>query len=359
MANPVEQTQSTALLMYHPQAQVESRSQASQQMHELFLNKSFDAQIADYRHFHRHWMGDVIVLAGTSTAGKSSIIQALRQLEPNRIEDGGDLRVSIAILEALRKSHPDQVATLENVMEPLDIPKAMEGNRTWKPHVSEEEKLASEEVIKQLKKFLDDLPQAEFEAMIENLEPRMFDEAFEHSRRGQSVIFDVLNIDAFAQHRIMRGFDGPLRAVLTYCPFHTLESRMNKRNREARESGNLDNLREGAFPFMQYSEIYSRKRPCQRTLEVITRQQAIQTFDENWDRGIAAARAKDIPLPPEGQILIDKADRRQGMLEKLGFEDGVDSVEIAPLNQQYYHSMIDSSRVTAEQSAAFLHRGRG
>ena len=45
------------------------------------MNDSFKAQLLDYKNFHQYGMGDIVVLVGTSTAGKTSIIKALKQLE--------------------------------------------------------------------------------------------------------------------------------------------------------------------------------------------------------------------------------------------------------------------------------------
>lgn len=345
---------SSALVVYEPHTQ--SPEIYRQGMYDLFMEKSFRVQIADYRHFHRNWMGDIIALAGTSTAGKSSIIKELRQLETDRIEDGLDLKMDVELLKCLKKHCPDEVGQLENLMQPLDIPNAVwTKERAWKPSVSEAEKLAAEGVIKRLKKSMDELPREEMDAIFKRLEPQMFDEAFERSRRGESVIFDVLEVEAFVHHATMRNFDGPLKVVLIYCPFHILASRMEKRNREAQESGNLSNQRIGVFPFLQFSNIYSRKKTGQRTLEVITRNQAIKAFDENFDKGTIAARLRGDPLPSEEKLLIEKENTRRIFLKKLGFDEGIDRIEIAPHHEQHYHFILDSSRFTPEESAKFLH----
>lgn len=46
------------------------------QIHNI-MNRSLKAQVYDYKYFYQYAMGDIVVLLGTSTAGKTSIIKAL------------------------------------------------------------------------------------------------------------------------------------------------------------------------------------------------------------------------------------------------------------------------------------------
>jgi ABC-type phosphate/phosphonate transport system ATPase subunit len=73
-------------------SQVNARQEA--RMQEI-MARSLKAHFADFNAFHSFGKGDIVVLVGTSTAGKSSIIRALKELEPDRLEDGGDIRVSV------------------------------------------------------------------------------------------------------------------------------------------------------------------------------------------------------------------------------------------------------------------------
>ena len=361
MASSVSNTQSTALTVYEPPVSPKSYLRRA---YDLFMERSFKGQIADYRHFHRNWMGDVVVLVGTSTAGKTSIIKALRQLEPDRAEDGIDLRCDVELLRCLRKHAPDDVDALEHFMNSSDIIKAVFGEeRPYKASTSEAQKIEAEQVIQKLKKTVEALPKEELDAVFKSAEPKMFDEAFEYSRQGRSMICDALDVDVLARYVRMRNFDGPMRVVLTYCPFHRLSSRMEQRNKEAQASGNLSNQRIGEFPFLQFSDLYSKKEVGQTTLEVITRQQAITTFDKHFDQGTADKirdhQAHNLPIPSAEEILMEKESTRQRFLENLGFEDGIDSVEIAPRNEHQYHFIIDSSRFAPIASAKFLHEESG
>ena len=327
--------------------------QPSQSAQNFLLERSFKAQFADASHFHRNWMGDIIVLVGTSTAGKSSLIQALRRIEPERIEDGGDLKTEVILFQYLKKQYPVEVAVMQKVMRPLDIPRAiLAGERPWQMMPLTPEQAQAEEVIQGMGKVEDSLP---LDELFQNTEPLMIDDAFERSRRGESVIFDVLKVATIANRVLMRKFDGPIRKVLVYCPFSLLSSRMTERNRAAAESGQLSNQRRGAFPFRQFADIYTRKQPEQSPLETITRAQAIKTFTENLDQEILVFREKGFPLPSEEQLQIDKSNMTQEFLKRLGFTDDVDEIEIAPRDPEAYDLIINSGQVTATEAAHILH----
>ena len=326
------------------------------------MDDSFKAQFRDYNHFHQYGMGDIIVLVGTSTAGKTSIIQAIKRLESDRLEDGGDLRCLAIDLKVMTKYNPNEIEILSKLMKtPLDIPKAVGSKeRSWKPGITSQEKIEAEEAIQRIKKTGDAFSSKEKEDIdgsFRNMELEMFDDAFEHSRRGGNIIFDVLNIDVLARHLLTRNFNGPIRAVLTYCPFHVLSSRMEKRNKEAVESGDLSNQRIGEFPLMQFSEIYTQKEKGQVTFERLTRKQVTKAFDENFDKGIEAARIEGRKLPSTEQLVIDKKKLRDDFLANLGFKEGVDVVEVAPKNQQFYKLFINSSKLLPAESATIIHSG--
>lgn len=326
---------------------------------QSIINSSFMAQLSDYNYFHQYRkMGDIVVLVGTSTAGKSSIIKALKQLESDRLEDGVDLRCYALDLKKLKKYCPNEIEVLENLMRAsLDIPKAVfASERFWKTGISPQEIMEGEKAIQSaiqlLKKTRDSFSPKELEewrAFYRNMEINMFDDAFEYSRCGVNIIFDVLNIDILARHILARNFNGPIRAVLTYCPFHVLSSRMEKRNKEAVKSGELSNRRIGEFPLMQFGNIYTRKEEGQRAFERLSREQVTKAFDENFDKGI---REHESSSPAR---LMAKESLRADLLRNLGFTEGVDVVDIVPKNRSFYHLILNSSQLLPEESANIIH----
>lgn len=322
------------------------------------LDDSFKTQFRDYTHFHHYGMGDIVVLVGTSTAGKTSIIQALKQLESDRLEDGVDLRDSAINLMLIAKYNPTELEILLRAMKtPLDVSKASFSlERQWKLGVSENEKLEAEEALLRMTKTGESFSAEEKKAIsrfFENRELQMLDDAFEHSRKGRNVILDMLQIDILAKHVLMRNFDGPLRIVLTYCPFHVLSSRMEQRNKEAIESGALSNQRIGAFPLQQFSEIYTQKENRQVGFERLTRSQVTHAFNENFDKGIEANRE----TAQANELSLEKEKSLASFLANLGFKEGIEEVEVAPRMQQFYHLFINSNELHPTASAKIIHDG--
>lgn len=343
------------------QSQLHAREDLKARM-QMAMEDSFKAQFRDYHHFHQYGMGDVVVLVGTSTAGKTSIIKALQQLESTRVEDGVDLRCNLTFLNLMNKFHPHEIEILSRLMKNrLDIAKVIGSKeRSWKTDITSLEEREGEEAIQRIKETADAFfskGKEEIDRVFQNIELEMFDDAFEHSRRGGNIIFDVLMIDALSKHLLTRQFNGPIRIALTYCPFYLLSSRMEKRNKEAVESGEFSNQRIGEFPLMQFSEIYTRKEKRQVAFERLSREQVTQAFDENFDKGVEADRKRKHQLPPEKQIALDKKRLRAEFLTNLGFKEGVDVVEVAPRNQQLYDLFINSSQFSPSQSAKLIHNG--
>lgn len=357
MAASISHSSSNALVLRDPKNQpiAKARDSLEKRLNSL-MQSSFQAQFADHQHFNQSGMGNIIVLVGTSTAGKTSIIKALKKFDPARVEDGGDIRANKLELKIIKQYCPEDYAILKKALKKsLDIPNAVHSKeRSWKPGVSAAEILKAEEAIERIRKNLDT---PEMQKPFENMEQEMFDHAFDYCRRGGKIVFDVLNIDALAGHILMRNFKGPMTIVLTFCPLKELSSRMEKRNAEAEASGELGNQRVGAFPLEQFSELFTQKVQGQPVLERISKAQAIKAYDENFEKGIKAARHNGRQLPPVEQIAIDKKRFIKIFLEKLGFKGDADVVEVSPRQQELYNLFIDTSKLKPEVSAKLILHG--
>lgn len=317
------------------------------------MESSLKGQFQDYRYFNTRWKGEVIILVGTSTAGKSSLIQALKKLDPGLLEDGGDLRFDTTFWKIAQKFSPDEIEILLKVLRnPLDIAKAMfSKERSWKAGVSVQEQEAAEEAIKRVHKNMESLSaqqKEKLEAPFKTLELEMIADAYAHAGRGGRVIFDVLRIDNFFTDKIFSSFNGPMNVVLAFCPFHILSPRMEKRSREAAESGEFSNERVGEFPLMQFSELYGPAKDGEASIERLTREQVVKSFDENFDKG-QKARPDEKVSPAE--VLKIKERNRAALLKNLGFKSGVDAVEIAPKHRWVYTQILDMSKRPPDELA--------
>lgn len=115
---------------------------------------SLQIQFQDHHYFQQYGMGDIVVLVGSSTAGKTSIIKALLQLEPNRHEDGIDLKFASLFVNNIRNYCANEISTLENAMKrTTGISSAIfSPERGWKEGITSQEKEKAEQAIATIKK---------------------------------------------------------------------------------------------------------------------------------------------------------------------------------------------------------------
>lgn len=326
------------------------------------FDSSISRESKEYHHFGKYSLGDIVVLVGTSTSGKSSIIQALKALEPERLEDGFDLRYFNKHLDSFKKYCLRDVEIVGRVLKDLvDIPKAvLYGERNWKVGILPFDKIQAEKAIARIKNKIDSLPGEEKAAVqhsFKHMEKEMFEGVLERSYRGGSSVFDVTDAEPFIEHAKQRKYNAAIRIMLIYCPFVALSSRMDDRNAKAFISGDFSNQRVGTFPLEQFSTLYGKKTKRQKTLEVIDRSWAKRVFHTKYDEELEQAKKDGESHLPEDLQREDKKKLTKIFLKNLGFEKGEYTVEVAPKNPHLYTSVIDSFELEPRESAEIIHRG--
>lgn len=347
---------------------------AYQSQKSFFIQKiayeSLRAQFKDYSHFSQYGMGDVVLLFGNSSAGKASIIKALKELEPDRKGDSLNLRIVAISWTFMAEKFPDEVNLVEKmIVAPSDFTNFFyplsEKKIILKKGFSPQEIFEAEKAMERMREFFEKLlrssnseEEADCDRNFENFQFEAIDDAFESSRKGKDVICDVtLKIDALAKHLLMRNFKGPLRVVLTYCPFRILSLRMEQRNKEAWASGDFVDLRAGESTLMEFSEIYTQRQKRQMIFERLTRNQVVEAFNENFDKDVEHNRRCNLLKLDPREVSVKRNQLRAIFLKNLGFKENVDVVEVAPRNQHLFHSFIDTSRLRPEESARMIHKG--
>lgn len=195
----------------------------------------------------QHEWGDVIVLIGTSSAGKSSIISEVMQQKPGTIEHGVDLDCVNIPMAFLHENHPEEMEYFQRVIEPTEMEVNYPGyiidyitskEPTFKSDVSLEDKNAYGEIFKKVNEsLLTEIPG-------DKLIPLMLDQVVTHSKQAKQVIFDTILINEVAQHILLNKHPS-ITYVLVYVPFQSLAERVVRRNDEAVREGDLNNLNFG------------------------------------------------------------------------------------------------------------------
>ena len=361
---------STALVVYNPQAHPLAKAKAHmQEMQDLFMEKSFKTQIADYQHFHRSWNGNVVVLAGGSSAGKSTIINALKSLDRGMVEEGSDLTGANFIYEFMDKNHQQFGVTREDWehLHSVLVPRkdhwhiheavmkeigATADAFDFKPGISIEDQARAIKTAAALHGPVCECA----ERTGKMIDIVVMDKILEHAKSGKNAVFDLLDIDKVAAHPISQHAN--ITSVLVYCPFGKLTERLAERNRKAL-AGEIDlsGLRAGVFPLLQYSELVRPRLASDREEDVIdkvTKKAVEDDFEANFDAGIEAMKRTPEGLADlsrmgkeVGGLEAKKAREKQALLTAFGFTESDDpSRSIELVARKEYDLRIDTSDPT-------------
>ncbi|MBP9778001.1 MAG: hypothetical protein KBD25_02335 [Rickettsiaceae bacterium] len=190
-----------------------------------------------------------------------------------------------------------------------------------------------------------------------HLETNMFDRAIENSRKGIPTILDIVPmggnfVDKFEKHLAKRNFSCPIIVALAHCSIGELTDRMDERNRLARlskvEGGREDprDVREGFFPYMQYVEIFEASSAKGARVVGSVRREDITRAAEKFG---TAPEPGDMPIRPKGE------KEALELMKKLGFPEDAESTKLVA---KYYHDKIynTEARESTREIAADLCR---
>jgi hypothetical protein len=316
--------------------------------------------------------GHITLLVGTSTAGKSSIIDRYRKKSPGAIEEGIDITVYRSILNQIRKQCPLELRLVQEALGPnasdVDV-----CNIIFSPNVlpKYKEGCTANEIQKALKAAR--IINQSAKIVEEDINTILLENVLSNSVRGKATIFDHIEVEAVFQRIMKLPVQLPLRFALVYCPFHVLSERMDQRNTKAVAEGKPNELRRGPFPFFQFAKIFGPKqKEDDIVLETLHRDVVMTDCRKQFRDDIENKKKEDpesysayLGRLQEAFHLTDEAALLQKeeesvvdeLLKKLGFtSEAVQTVEITP-RYKMYHLLLDSRR-SAEQSAQALLESR-
>lgn len=322
--------------------------------------------------------GNIIVLVGASSVGKSTIISALRQIDPQMVEEGSDLSGANYMYEFMEKNHErygvskEDWEHLHSVLVPRrdhwhihEAVSKKEGTKAsdydFKPGVAKEDQERAIRTAVRLNRPVDE------EARLVDSDAVTMKKVLEHSKSGVNSVFDIMEIDKVSQHPVSQ--IASLKTVFVYCPFNTLAERITERNRKAL-SGEIDlsEVRSGSFPLMQYGGLV---RPRESTdhanmvIDTVTRKSIEDTLDANFSGWIeaksktASAEERDdlCKMAQDGRLNQQRIKDKTALLRAFGFADSDPlgkAIELVP--RKKYDMYIDTSDPTL--GATSLERGK-
>lgn len=342
---------STALAVYQPPVPRmnprDLRNFILQTSQNMAMAQSFMGQMADHKHFCRQ--GSVIILVGSSSAGKSTILNAIKERKPGCVDLGVDLFGNYAIYESMQKNHERfgvSDADWEHFHSVL-IPKSNQehihdavgsGEFAFKTGVSVEDQERAMKTAAALLRLVESNPE-DVPGDCISLENAVLDRSLATALKGYDVITDFVFTERLSQHILSK--QPFVRSVFVYCPLSVLVDHIADRNTKAL-SGQvpLGEIRAGSFPLLQYAGLVRPRHSDDTDNDVIdrvTRQSVEDDFDRNFDACTEVRRMRDPSeidtMESNGQLEADRVREKATLLEDLGFKssDSQDrSIEFVP-----------------------------
>jgi len=306
-----------------------------------------------------HQWGEVIVLVGSSTAGKSSIIAELLKQKNDFIEDGGDLASVRIPWTFAQKNHSVELAFMRQVIQSSEklekdqwrILDYVFGNEKpiFKEGVTENEKTRFSELVEVVKQSIyKNIPP---ERGIDNF---MMDEVLTKAKSGRPVVFDLLQVKDIFNHAL--GKEHPsLKIALVYCPFQTLAERVVRRNAEALKIDNFDDVRPRVFPLEQFSRLFRPKREENEiVVQRLSRKEAETAFDLAFEDGKIFMITHDPERLAGRDLDKEKIEKKAKILKKLGFAEGDAQDKVVEITPRFkgYQVLINTARIDKTKGEA-------
>lgn len=305
--------------------------------------------------------GKIYCLIGTSTAGKTSIIQSLKTSHPKWNELGLDLEVCSYIADLIKLHMKDEYDEILKAVDHDNIFIAVFCDQViFKENVSsktKEEATASIEAVKKMKRKIDD----HFSS--DETEVRVFDKAISLSLEGKDSIFDPFNMDLFIQHLMGMHFCAPVRIGLVYCPLKTLLQRCLTRNERAVKEGNRSNMRPPMMLLFQFVEKYKGLIDPKedQVLEVLSLKDFEETFEKAFTEEIqffekeaSQSDEKDLMLKELDNFKKDKSKTKKELMEQIGFADSsIKKVFIVSRFKDYHH-LFNTKIMKPQKTSGFI-----
>lgn len=310
--------------------------------------------------------GKIFCLIGTSTAGKTSIIQRLKEGSSEWRELGFDLEADLYVADEIKANMRAQYDEIIEAIDPSNVAIAV-----FCDQVKLKDNVPSS-VVEKAYKALEEVKKARGEIVKKfgnnfgsAVESRVLDKAVSLSLKGQNVIFDFFDMDLFIQSLMGLHFCSPIRFGLVYCPLDQLVERVLIRNKRAHEEGDGSNIRPPMQLLFQFVDKYIgivNPQEKDKVLDALTLNQFEEIFEKAFSEEIEFLEKKliqcedKVPLRKEIEEFRKKHDKiKNELMEKLGFTDfSIKKVFIVSRFRDYHHLFNNTQIMSPQNSSQFI-----
>lgn len=248
----------------------------------------------------------IIYLKGGCSAGKSTLIQAMRQRWKNLEIVDEDSMVHRTFPQAVAQRFPLEYATISNAVAEENLYRALRTrDLLFKTTATLQERLLAKVVLSEIQQELNQLHNFIWkEAVKESIRNEIVETIRTAIKQGKSVVVDSWY---FTADQIQELFpETTTIRVLLYCPLSVAYDRLLRRNQEAFAQGNLDGKRDVNQVVSSFCLLYQiSERPSQPIQEVDI-DQLNQTFNT-----ISLGLEEEAPQWQEPVFLFGELSRPQ------------------------------------------------
>lgn len=314
-----------------------------------------------------HGEGRMLCLLGTSTAGKTSIVQSVRKIDPSFEEGGGDLAGFEYHADQIKKEFSSEYAEMAKGLPHSEIGHllgevsfrkrknmdcsldAIKGAFAWKRNAPMAKILKVAKSVAERGEHLDKIMHAP--DMGYKVHEYMLSKIFNNSASGKDIIFDIM-IDDLLVGLEKNNYSAPIKIALVFCPFLKLAERVMTRNKNAIQRGDYGDIRPPLLPLIQYSEIFRKANPGDTIVETLTLKDAIEAFDTAWNGEVEIEQKRNPQRVYE--LYKSYSIQKEEFLVSLGFIDNsVEKVGLTPRFQRVDY-LINTEELKPDESADLL-----
>ena len=337
-----------------------------QKMRELFMQIIIEYSLKGHfkdMYFHRFLAGRVIFLYGTSTAGKSSIVNVLKAYAQSQGSDwqitGTDHVWRLHIFNLFVQYSYEKSSFVQNYFTIEEIFDCL-----WNPLIASElifeksiPKKEGEKIVSILLEF-----RSVQNHLLKGLRPTERSFFCERSllpalSLGQTVIIDtaadVGDIDEFYQVLATSLVHCKIDLVVVYCSLKKLIERLYSRNEAALTSLSINHGRPGAFPIEQYSIMYKKTNIQSHSIDNIEFSDTqIPMHLPEICKKLDTLISKQIDITSSNYNETEWAQAQKLIQRSFGLNSNNDTAYIQPKHDYQY--MVNTGEESAEACAETL-----
>ncbi|MBX9977916.1 MAG: hypothetical protein K2X98_06730 [Alphaproteobacteria bacterium] len=294
--------------------------------------------------------GEIIILLGTSTSGKTTLIKTIKDIYTTLDDCSMDIMRMIKKADRIKEFYPHAYADLLAAIHHEDIGKGMDSadfyiQRSNVPDGIKQRARASVKIIQGAESLLkvdgskqvsDEQQQDKSKAERDACDQYIITAIAQMALSGKNLITDTSrekNVHALQE----QCSEVKHTVVLVFCSLASLSKRVLTRNERASHKGDMSEMRKG-FPLWQYIDLYKKRESAEEPLlETLTRRDAEKAYDTHLI--VPTTKTKRIA----SRLGYEKCDK-ETFLSALGFTSSdIERVEITPRNA-HYDLIIDNTQ---------------